>query len=301
VTFEIDTSALGGRELVAFESLVRDGVEVARHADIGDALQTISIPSPSNPSISTELTDSSGSHRTKASDNLTLNDTVTYSGLEANKTYTVTGTLMDAATGKQITGKDGKPVETTQQLSAVKGNGTVKVPFTLNANELGGKRVVAFETIREGTGTAGRVIATHADLKSASQTVEFTPTETQDTNPPIVANASTTPPSNTTTPSVPVSQTHAASSPSTGTSPIQAASTSTPTVGTTTTGTPAATTSAALPHTYDSSRAPAAFLISGFVLVVMSVATRCHLDNLVRIRRRKPRHMRTRLKSLKAR
>ena len=47
VTFEFDGSELAhGNELVAFESLTRSGVELAVHADIEDAAQTVKVANP---------------------------------------------------------------------------------------------------------------------------------------------------------------------------------------------------------------------------------------------------------------
>lgn len=43
VTFEFDATDLEGKSAVVFESLVKDGIEVATHADIEDAAQTVSI------------------------------------------------------------------------------------------------------------------------------------------------------------------------------------------------------------------------------------------------------------------
>ena len=49
VTFALDTSALYGKQLVAFESLTKDGKEVAVHADIDDAAQTVTVEEPGAP------------------------------------------------------------------------------------------------------------------------------------------------------------------------------------------------------------------------------------------------------------
>ncbi len=49
VTFEFDASLLAGKELVAFESLSRNGVEVAAHADIHDEGQTVTVREEDQP------------------------------------------------------------------------------------------------------------------------------------------------------------------------------------------------------------------------------------------------------------
>lgn len=43
VEFELDTSSLDGKEIVAFETLTKDGTEVARHEDVSDANQTVAV------------------------------------------------------------------------------------------------------------------------------------------------------------------------------------------------------------------------------------------------------------------
>lgn len=48
VTFTFNGADLGGRETVAFESLQKDGVEVAAHADIDDEGQTVKLVPPSD-------------------------------------------------------------------------------------------------------------------------------------------------------------------------------------------------------------------------------------------------------------
>lgn len=46
VAFEFDATGLAGKSAVVFESLVKDGIEVATHADIDDEAQTVAIVEP---------------------------------------------------------------------------------------------------------------------------------------------------------------------------------------------------------------------------------------------------------------
>ena len=46
VAFGFDATGLAGKSAVAFESLVKDGIEVAVHADIDDEAQTVAIVEP---------------------------------------------------------------------------------------------------------------------------------------------------------------------------------------------------------------------------------------------------------------
>ena len=46
VAFEFDATGLAGKSAVVFESLVKDGIEVATHADLEDEAQTVEIVEP---------------------------------------------------------------------------------------------------------------------------------------------------------------------------------------------------------------------------------------------------------------
>ena len=48
LSFTFDSTELDGHELVAFEYLSKDGIEVARHADIDDAAQTVKVVKPAD-------------------------------------------------------------------------------------------------------------------------------------------------------------------------------------------------------------------------------------------------------------
>lgn len=176
VTFTFDASSLKGRTIVVFETVEREHgtlgtwYHVTDHKDINDKGQTVSI---TNPAIQT--TASNKEDDSKLLDPLetvTIQDTVTYTGLIAGKTYKLTGTLMDKETEELIL-VDGEPVTVTQSFVAEKANGSVNVVFTFNASALAGKTVVVFEDLYRNT----TLIATHADIEDEDQTVDFTTPE----------------------------------------------------------------------------------------------------------------------------
>ena len=79
----VDASSYAGRDLVFLETLVRDGVTVARHADYDDEGQTVTVA----PGIKTTLVDASDNdHSAVATSSVTLTDTVSYTGLKPGKT-----------------------------------------------------------------------------------------------------------------------------------------------------------------------------------------------------------------------
>ena len=166
VVFNFDaTNGFGGRQYVFFEYLYLDGVRVAAHTDISDTNQIIYIPS-----IRTTLIDSeNGSHSSAADQDNTLIDTVHYNGVEIGRKYTVVGTLVDKATGKEILDDAGNKITASNEFVAEKTNGTIDVTFTFSGVSLAGKTIVAYEHMY----TEGKEVAVHADLRDESQTEYF--------------------------------------------------------------------------------------------------------------------------------
>ena len=166
VVFNFDaTNGFGGRQYVFFEYLYLDGVRVAAHTDISDTNQIIYIPS-----IRTTLIDSeNGSHSSAADQDNTLIDTVHYNGVEIGRKYTVVGTLVDKATGKEILDDAGNKITASNEFVAEKTNGTIDVTFKFSGVCLAGKTTVAFEDMY----SEGKKVAVHADLRDEGQTEYF--------------------------------------------------------------------------------------------------------------------------------
>ena len=77
MTFTFEGSALAGKTVVAFESCLYDGKEIAVHHDIDSEEQTVHIPE-----IETKLTnDKTGTHEALAEKEMSLTDTVPYHNL----------------------------------------------------------------------------------------------------------------------------------------------------------------------------------------------------------------------------
>ena len=169
VTFTFDSTALDdGTQLVAFETLSQNGRELAVHADIEDMNQTVTIE---NPTIGTTAVDGVDGDKNVVTDSeATVVDTVSYDGLVPGKEYTVTGTLMDKATGEPLE-VDGKAVTAETTFTAEKSSGTVNVTFTFDSRAIeAGTQLVVFETLEQG----GIEIAVHADIEDEAQTVTIT-------------------------------------------------------------------------------------------------------------------------------
>ena len=163
VTFTFDASALVGKSVVAFEELSLNGEFCAEHKDKDDENQTVTFPS-----IQTTARDSkTENHVANATDSVSIIDTVTYSGLKVGETYTITGTLMDADTGKAVLDDDGNEITASKEFTAPERDGSVDITFNFAGVSLAGKKIVAFEEVCY----KGRRYAVHADLSDEGQTV----------------------------------------------------------------------------------------------------------------------------------
>lgn len=163
VVFTFDASALVGKSVVAFEELSLNGEFCAEHKDKDDENQTVTFPS-----IQTTARDSkTEDHVANATDSVSIIDTVTYSGLKVGETYTITGTLMDADTGKAVLDDDGNEITASKEFVAPAKDGSVDITFNFAGVSLAGKTIVAFEEVYY----KGRRYAVHADLSDEGQTV----------------------------------------------------------------------------------------------------------------------------------
>ncbi len=164
ITFTFPKEALKGKEVVAFESCEINGKVIASHEDIEDADQTVVYPE-----IGTEAKDGQTETHHGLNDSTSITDIVAYKNLKPGKEYTMTGTLMDKATGKAITDADGREIAASQKFTPEKKDGEVTLTFEIPAGLLTGKSVVAFERCsREET-----EIAIHTDINDEDQTVHY--------------------------------------------------------------------------------------------------------------------------------
>ena len=163
VVFTFDASYMAGKSVVAFEELSVNGEFCAEHKDKDDEKQTVTFPS-----IQTTARDSkTEDHVANATDSVSIIDTVTYSGLKVGETYTITGTLMDADTGKAVLDDDGNEITASKEFVAPAKDGSVDITFNFAGVSLAGKKIVAFEEVCY----KGRRYAVHADLSDEGQTV----------------------------------------------------------------------------------------------------------------------------------
>ena len=169
LTYTLDASTLAGTTIVVFETLYSDGVEIAAHTDINDEAQTVEITEPEKPTLGTTAT-VDGQHTADPSGEITIVDVVEYTGLIPGETYTVSGVLMDKATGNTLL-VDGAEVTAEVEFTPESADGTVELTYTLDASLFAGTSIVVFETLYQD----GVEIAAHADINDEAQTVTINP------------------------------------------------------------------------------------------------------------------------------
>ena len=171
LTYTLDASDLAGKAVVVFETLYQDGKEVTSHADLEDEGQTVTF---GKPAIGTTAT-IDGEKTAQPSEQITITDTVEYSGLTVGQEYRLVGILMDKETGEPLLigeGEEQSQVTSEATFTPAKSNGTIDVLFTFDAIGLEGKSVVVFETLY----TDEKEVASHTDIEDEGQTVTFTET-----------------------------------------------------------------------------------------------------------------------------
>ena len=168
VTFTFDARFIReNTSLVVFETLYKDGKELAVHADINDIGQTVKVKIPE---IGTKAT-VDGKKEVTASGRVKIEDIVSYKNLTPGKEYAVKGVLMNKATGEPLLA-DGKEIRSSFTFKPDKPDGEINITFVFDASGLKtATEIVVFETLyRDDT-----EIAAHADLKDEGQTVKITP------------------------------------------------------------------------------------------------------------------------------
>lgn len=173
VKLTFDAETLADQDCVVYETLyVEDGdeeIEIGKHEDKDDYGQSFHI---NKQEIRTTATVNGNKEVTAGK--ITLTDKVEYSGLVPGEIYTISGKLMDKATGQPIK-VDGKEVTAFAKFKAQKNDGSVDVVFNFDASDLGGKTVVVFETCTH-TSTyddSEKEIAKHEDINDEGQSVKI--------------------------------------------------------------------------------------------------------------------------------
>ena len=143
VLFTFDATGLERKSLVVFETLFQGDTEIASHEDIEDEGQTVTFTE--QPTLGTTAT-VDGSHTADPTGEITIVDVVKYTGLAPGETYTISGVLMDKATGEPLL-VDGAIVTAEVEFTPESADGTVELTYTLDASSLAGTSIVVFATL----------------------------------------------------------------------------------------------------------------------------------------------------------
>ena len=211
IAFTFNASELAGKDLVTFEELYDlsnpdEPTKVAKHKDIEDEGQTVTITERIITMHTTATDKATGEKTIEADDKVTIVDTVTLDGLEKGVKYTLKGWEMVKSENAELL-VNGKRVENDLTFTAEDFKMEVQIEFIFNASELGGKELVTFEELYDVTNPDNPIkVAEHKDIKDEGQTVTIkekpespttpeepsTPTKTSDSpktgdNTPFVA------------------------------------------------------------------------------------------------------------------
>ena len=93
-------------------------------------------------------------------------DKVTYTGLTPGVKYTLTGFLMNKASGKKLS-YGGRVLSSTVTFTPESADGSVDMKFTFDSSNCSGMSIVVFEYLY----ADGKLTASHEDLNDEDQTV----------------------------------------------------------------------------------------------------------------------------------
>ena len=168
IEFNFDGSNLkDGDTLVAFEHVVYKDEQIASHTEIGDIAQSVTV---SEPKLGTTAVDAVDGDKNIVKDpEASVVDTVEYSGLVPGREYTVSGTLMDKATGKAyIDPTTGKEVTGSTTFTPKDTYGTIDVKFSFDASQLEqDAQLVVFESLQR----EGKEVGGHKEIDDEAQAV----------------------------------------------------------------------------------------------------------------------------------
>ena len=154
-------------DVVVFESLYREDVEIAVHADIEDEGQSVKVYVPE---IKTTAS-IDGKKEITTAGKVTIEDVVSYTNLIPGTEYTIRGTLMNKATGEVFT-VNGETITAEVKFTPKGRNGEVKVKFVFDASGITkSTSLVVFESLYRDDVE----ITTHKDIEDKDQTVTITP------------------------------------------------------------------------------------------------------------------------------
>ncbi|WP_172135570.1 VaFE repeat-containing surface-anchored protein [Adlercreutzia sp. ZJ473] len=166
ICFTFNGVDLAGHDIVAFETMTHEGVEYMAHADIEDEGQTIKVIDIRTTAIDSSTNDNQGA----LDDELSIIDTVAFTNLTVGAEYTLTGTIMDKATGEPLLDADGDQIVSQATFIPEEPDGAAEVEFAIDSRMLAGKSIVVFEQLAN---AEQATVAKHEDIDDDGQTIRF--------------------------------------------------------------------------------------------------------------------------------
>ena len=182
LSFEINGRELAGKTAVVYEEVKLEDKSIAEHKDPNAKEQSIYIPE-----IGTKAMDEdSGTQEGAAKEKQKIVDQVSYENLLPGETYVLKGILMNKEDGKELLDKNGKKITAKTTFTPEKDTGMIEMTFELDAQELDGKSVVAFEKLYDEN---EHLIAKEEDIDNKDQAVTYKKTKM----PKKITSVKTTP------------------------------------------------------------------------------------------------------------
>ncbi|MFM1525726.1 MULTISPECIES: SpaA isopeptide-forming pilin-related protein [Helcococcus] len=181
--FTVPGSVVRGKETVVFEDLYKDGKLLTFHRDIHDKAQTTRT---TNPRIKTTLMEvKTGAKEFLPLDKLIhLVDRIEYFDLVPGIKMRFDLVLMNSVTKEVLKDANGKELTASLEFTPETKDGVAEVFITVNAKDLRGISLVAFETLSD-ISVEGKVrkVAEHKDFNDKDQTVKVLPVPHTPNNP----------------------------------------------------------------------------------------------------------------------
>ena len=179
LSFDVDGRALAGRTVNAAEALELEGLTVAAHDDVTDEGQTVRLPAVETLARSQE----SGTQSSPDGAEQVLVDTVRLTNLLVGETYELRSSAHvrevredgTTADGGILTDAQGNEARVTMEFVADEQDMELEVEIPFDASSLAGRDIVAFEELARD----GVLLATHADVDDAAQTLHVPSVATQ--------------------------------------------------------------------------------------------------------------------------
>lgn len=153
-------------DIVAYEALFEEEKLLLEHANEFDNKQTIIVYA--TPTLASRFVDASA-HENNDAYSYNMIDYVSYTNLHPGESYTLTGTIVDASTGKTILDDEGNALSVTKEFKPSTPDGLIEVPFSFVSSDLDGMSLVAFQKLSKD----GKIVAQHEDLTNVDQTIHM--------------------------------------------------------------------------------------------------------------------------------